>query len=227
MKTRGKRYQEMAKKIEPKKSYEIDEAVTALKSLEPRKFDQTVELAIRLGIDPKRSDQIVRGSVSLPKGIGKSRRVIVFASGDEAKIAQEAGADEVGAEELIKKISGGWQDFDVAITVPNMMRVVGKLGKILGPQGKMPSPKAGTVTQDIATAVKEFKAGKIEFRNDASGNLHAPVGKLSFKPEDLKQNIEYFVEYIKSARPSSVKGAFIHNMTLSASMAPGLRLKVR
>lgn len=233
MKRHSKRYQRVKAKIGQSaeqsgqtQTYPIEDAVTLLKGLDPIKFDQTVEVAINLGIDPKKSDQIVRGSVSLPHGIGKTRKVIVFAAGDEAKLAREAGADEVGGEELVKRVTEGWTDFDIAIAVPYMMKFVGKLGKILGPQGKMPSPKTGTVTQEVAQVVKEYKAGKIEYRADTGGVVHAPVGKLSFRADALKENIEVFLEHLKSNRPSGAKGAFIRKVALSATMSPGLTLKI-
>lgn len=231
MKKMNKRAKKVAEKITaaggPEKIYEIDEAVQTLKSLPPVKFDQTVELSINLGVDPKKTEQLIRGAVSLPHGIGKSRKVIVFASGDEAKAARDAGADEVGQDDLIKKVSDGWTDFDVAIAPPNMMKTVSKLGKVLGPQGKMPSPKNGTVTDNIGNAVKEFKAGKVEFRADAGAVVHAPVGKLSFSPQNLKENIQSFLDYIQAQRPSSAKGVFIKKITLSATMSPGFQLKIK
>jgi len=204
----------------------IAEAVALLKKFDNTKFDQSVEVALRLGIDPKQADQIVRGSVSLPKGVGKDVRVIAFCSGDTVDEAKAAGAIEAGAEDLAKKVEGGWTDFDVAIAAPDMMRYVGKLGRILGPQGKMPSPKSGTVTEDVARAVREFMAGRIEYRTDATGNLHAPVGKLDFPEEDLKENIEAFISHISAARPAAVKGTFIKTATLCSTMSPGIRLAV-
>ncbi|MFA5794866.1 MAG: 50S ribosomal protein L1 [Candidatus Brocadiia bacterium] len=234
MKKLSKRLKKIAEMVKTKttpenqgKGFELAEAIGILKSQVPTKFDQSVQLAVRLGIDTKKGDQLVRGSISLPHGIGKSRKVIVFAAGEEAKQARDAGADEVGVEELVKKIEGGWSDFDIAIAHPSMMRVVGKLGKVLGPQGKMPSPKTGTVTEEISFAVKEFKAGKIEYRNDAYGNVHCVVGKLSFKPEAIQQNITAFLEHLKSLKPSSAKGEFIRNLTLTSTMGPGLKLFVR
>ncbi|MBI3273353.1 MAG: 50S ribosomal protein L1 [Planctomycetes bacterium] len=224
MRKRSKRYKKLAPLVDRNKRYTVDDAVAVLKRMEGPKFDQTIEIAMKLGVDPKKADQNLRGSLALPKGIGKSRKVIVFAAGEEARLATEAGADEVGADELIKKVGDGWTDFDVAIAAPNMMRTVGKLGKVLGPQGKMPSPKSGTVTEDITTAVREFKAGKIEYRVDAGGNVHAPVGKHSFAAADLKLNIESFIEHIRSSRPASAKGHFIQNISISPSMGPGLRL---
>jgi len=226
MKEHSKRYTQAKGKVKSGQLYEIEEALKLLKEMPPAKFDQTVDITVRLGIDPKKTDQTVRGAVSLPKGIGKTRKVIVFAAGEEAQVARNAGADEVGADELIKKISEGWTDFDVAIAPPYMMKTVSKLGKTLGPIGKMPSPKNGTVTENIANAVKEFKAGKVEYRADAGGVLHAPVGKLSFTVPDLKQNIEAFLDYLQSNRPSSAKGNFIRKASISATMSPGFMLKL-
>jgi len=243
MKKRSKRYQKIVaqldgvkttpsekdtlKAAEPKRYYTIPEAVNMLKALPPIKFDATVELAIRLGIDTKKSEQAMRGSMSLPKGIGKTRKVIVFAAGKEAAEARAAGADEVGLEELIKKIEGGWTDFDVAIAPPNLMKQVSKLGKILGPAGKMPSPKAGTVTDEITVAVKEFKAGKTEYRTDADGNIHMPVGRISFAPPDLEININTVIDHVKSHRPAGIKGDFIKGITISSTMGPGLAIKTK
>ncbi|MEK7309709.1 MAG: 50S ribosomal protein L1 [Planctomycetota bacterium] len=243
MRARSKRYQKIVaqlagvkttveekdaqKAAEKKRYYTVSEAVNTLKSLPPVKFDATVELAIRLGIDTKKSEQAMRGSMSLPKGIGKTRKVIVFAAGKEAAEARAAGADEVGLEELIKKIEGGWADFDVAIAPPNLMKQVSKLGKVLGPAGKMPSPKTGTVTDEITLAVKEFKAGKTEFRTDADGNIHMPVGRVSFAPPDLEININTVIEHIKSHRPAGVKGDFVRGITISSTMGPGLAIKIK
>ncbi len=226
MAKRSKRYLESRKTVDVVKKYELKEAVKLLKSFKCTKFDESVEVAIKLGIDPKQSDQLVRGSISLPKGIGKSLKVIVFASGEKADIARKAGADEVGAEELVKKVEGGWADFDVAIAASDMMRLVGKLGRVLGPQGKMPSPKSGTVTDDIEKAVKEFKAGKIEYRTDAGGNVHALVGKVSFSETDLEDNINTFVRHIINSRPASAKGIFLEKASVSSTMSPGIMLQI-
>lgn len=226
MATRSKRYRKDAERVDARKKYEIDEAVKVLKEMASTKFDPTVQVSIKLGIDPKKSDQMIRGSVALPKGIGKSRKVIVFADGNEAQAARDSGADEVGMEDLAKRIEEGWMDFDVALALPRTMRVIAKLGKVLGPQGKMPSPKSGTVTDDVKTAVREFKAGKIEFRADAQGNVQVGVGKLSFSESDLKANIEAFVEHIKSLKPSSVKGIYLQNVSVSPAMGPGITLGV-
>tara|TARA_B100001079_G_scaffold132072_1_gene113171 strand:- start:180 stop:731 length:552 start_codon:yes stop_codon:yes gene_type:complete len=179
---------------------------------------------MKLGVDPKHSDQIVRGSFSLPKGIGKEVRVVVFASGDKIELAQKAGAVEAGGDDLLKKVEGGWLDFDVAISTPDMMGKVGKLGRVLGPQGKMPSPKSGTVTNDVETAVKEFKEGKIEYRTDAGGNVHVPVGKTSFSEEDLIANLSSFIKHIVSNKPPAAKGIFVQKISISSSMSPGVRV---
>ncbi len=227
MRKRSKRYEADAKKLDADRKYELPEAVKILKTFTPTKFDSSVNIVMKLGVDPKKSEQNIRGSVSLPKGIGKPRRVIVFADGAEGEGARAAGADEVGMEELAKKIEGGWFEFDVAIAMPRTMKVISKLGKVLGPKGLMPSPKNGTVTDDVKTATREFKAGKIEFRNDSSGNVHAAIGKLSFAEGDLKANIEAFVEHIKAMRPATVKGTYIENVTVSATMSPGIALAVQ
>lgn len=220
----SKRYRANVEQLDAPAGTPVREAIAALRRQQKAKFDETVEIALKLGIDPRQSEQNVRGSLSLPKGIGKSVRVIAFAEGDQATAAQEAGADEVGGEDLAKRVEGGWMGFDVAIAAPDMMRYVGKLGRILGPQGKMPSPKSGTVTADVGSAVSEFKAGKIEFRNDDSGNLHAVLGKLSFSEDDLVVNVEAFLGHINALRPASAKGVFIQKATLSSSMGPGIQL---
>lgn len=225
MRERSKRYKKDLAKVETRE-YKLEDAVGLLKKLNTTKFDQTVEVALHLSLDAKKSDQTVRGAVALPKGIGKTRKVIVFADGEEARVAKDMGADEIGTDDLVKKITDGWTDFDIAIALPRMMKVVGKLGKVLGPQGKMPSPKSGTVTDDIKTAVKEFKAGKIEYRADAQGNLHAPVGKLSFSETDLHANVQAFIEHIIQTRPVGTKGHYIRSATVSAAMSPGLRLEI-
>jgi large subunit ribosomal protein L1 len=222
----SKRYREAAAKVEAAKAYGLDEALQILKGLPGAKFDETVEVAVRLGIDPKNPEQAIRGTVALPKGLGRTLRVIVFAEGAKAAEAQQAGADAVGGQELIDRVQGGWLDFDVAIAVPEMMRAVGRLGRVLGPRGLMPSPKSGTVTADVAAGVAEFKAGKIEYRSDASGNVHAPVGKKSFALEDLRANVEVFLEHIRQARPSSAKGRYLLGASVSTTMSPGIRLAV-
>lgn len=222
---RSKRYRAMAAKIPPE-PMELMAAIKLLKEFSGAKFDQSVETAMHLGIDAKQADQAVRGAISLPAGIGKSVRLAVFAKGDNEQKAKDAGADHVGAEDLAKRIKDGWTDFDMALATPDMMGLVGPLGRVLGPRGLMPTPKNGTVTADIATAVREFKAGKIEYRSDSSGNVHALVGKLSFTPDQLRDNITTFVHHIRNSRPSSVKGTFVRSVTISATMSPGIRVAI-
>ena len=227
MRKRSKRYAADAAKIDSQKKYAVIEAVKLVKSMATtKKLDQSLDIAVHLSIDPKRSEQSIRGSVSLPKGIGKTRRVVVFADGDEGRMATELGADAVGMDDLAKRIEAGWMEFDVAIAMPRTMRVISKLGKVLGPKGLMPSPKNGTVTDDVKTAVREFKAGKIEYRNDPAGNVQAAIGKLSFSEDDLRANVEAFIEHINSVRPATVKGTFITSATISPSMGPGVKLVV-
>jgi large subunit ribosomal protein L1 len=221
----SKRYLQAAAKVDRERLYDLKEALALIKSLPGTKFDESIEVAIHLGVDPKKSDQLVRGAVSLPKGLGKTIKVVVFADGDKAKAAREAGADEVGAAELAEKIMGGWLDFDIVITSPDMMKHVGKLGKVLGPQGKMPSPKSGTVTPDVAAAVKEFKAGKVEFRTDAGGNVQAALGKRSFSVDDLHSNVQTFLEHVSNMRPPAVKGEFFRKICVSSSMGPGVLIR--
>ena len=221
MATRSKRYTKAAAQVDRTKVYEPAAALALIQGLPHPKFDETVEVAVSLGIDPKKSDQLVRGAVSLPKGLGKKVKVVVFAEGDKAAAAKAAGAEEVGAADLAEKIAGGWMDFDVVIASPDMMKHVGKLGKVLGPQGKMPSPKSGTVTPDVGNAVREFKAGKVEFRTDAGGNVHAPVGKRSFSAEDLEANLVAFLDHVAAMRPSAVKGEFLRKVSVSTTMGPG------
>lgn len=222
----SKRYRAAVKRLDPAKVYAVTDAITLLASFEKAKFDETVDLSIKLGIDPKQPDQMLRGSFSLPKGLGRSKKVVVFASGEKAEEARQAGADEVGSDDLIKKVEGGWTDFDVAIAHPSLMAKVGKLGRVLGPQGKMPSPKSGTVADAIGKAVKEFKAGKIEFRNDDAGNLHVPVGKRSFPPEALAENIQAILDHVKNLKPAASKGEYLQRVVLSSTMSPGIRLHV-
>ena len=222
----SKRYRAAVKRLDPAKIYAVADAVTLLASFEKAKFDETVDLSIKLGIDPKQPDQALRGSFSLPRGLGRSKKVVVFASGEKAEEARQAGADEVGSDDLIKKVEGGWTDFDVAIAHPSLMAKVGKLGRVLGPQGKMPSPKSGTVADAIGKAVKEFKAGKIEFRNDDAGNLHVPVGKRSFPPEALAENIQAILDHVKNLKPAASKGEYLQHVVLSSTMSPGIRLQV-
>jgi large subunit ribosomal protein L1 len=226
MRKRSKRYAKAAALVEHGRRYALAEAIDLLQKMPAPKFDESVTLTVRLGIDARKSDQTVRGAFSLPHGIGKSVTVAVFAEGEHAEAAKAAGADFVGQQDLADKILGGWAAFDVAIAHPGMMRVVGKLGKVLGPQGKMPSPKAGTVIDAVGQAVKEFKAGKIEFRNDAGGNLHALMGKRCFDSNRLRENVEAFVEHIKTLRPSTAKGNFISGACLAATMSPGIDVAV-
>ena len=218
---RSRRYNELLAKV-PENPVPLGEAVEVLKGFGGTKFDQTIEIHMSLGIDPKQADQLVRGSIVLPHGIGKTQRVVVFAKGPAADAAKEAGADEVGEAELAKKISDGWLDFDVCIASPDMMGVVGPLGRVLGPRGLMPSPRAGTVTPDVATAVSEYKAGKVEFRNDNGGNVHAVVGRLNFSGAQIQENIEAFLAHIHSIEPSSLKGAYVKNIALAATMSPSV-----
>lgn len=228
----SKRSRALREKAASLGALELPQAVQALKSLEsglpsgvkPSKLDQTVELVVRLGIDPKHADQIVRGSIVFPHGIGKSQRVLVFCQGPNQAIAREAGADYVGAKDLADKIKEGWLDFDVAIATPDMMGVVGPLGKLLGPRGLMPSPKAGTVTQDVAAAVREYKAGKVEFRCDDTGNVHCIIGKLSFDAQKLQENGEALLNLIRQLKPSAAKGQYIRSVTLTATQLPGIRV---
>ena len=223
---RSRRYKATAQKIDRSRCYQIAEAVEMVKGLDGVRQDATVEVALVLGIDPKQSDQMVRGSVSLPKGLGKAKRVIVFAEGEAATAAKEAGAVEAGGDELVKKIQDGWLDFDVSVASPRMMPKVGRLGRLLGPKGLMPSPKTGTVTDDVVQAVTEFSAGRIEYRNDSGGNLHAPVGRAGFAAEDLVENVTAFIDHIRHVRPSGSKGTFLKKAYLCAVMSPSIPLEI-
>ncbi len=214
----------MSSKVKGKVAVPLTQAVETLKQFKARKFDQSVEIHMNLGIDPTQADQLVRGSVVLPHGIGRIQRVVVFAKGDLAKQAEAAGADAVGAEDLAKRIKEGWTEFDVCIASPDMMGVVGPLGKVLGPRGLMPSPRAGTVTTDVERVVKEYKAGKVEFRNDKGGNLHAVVGKLSFEPKKLEENISAFLAYVQSLKPNTVRGTYVKSIAICATMSPSVRV---
>jgi large subunit ribosomal protein L1 len=225
MPTISKRMKAAAKK-RPAEVMPLADAVAALKKYDGTKFDQTVDIVVRLGVDAAQADQIVRGSIVLPHGIGKQLRVAVFAKGAQAEAAKAAGADVVGEEELAQKIMGGWMDFDACIASPDMMKVVSPLGRVLGPRGLMPSPRAGTVTPDVAKTVAEYKAGKVEFRNDKAGNVHAPVGKLSFEAEKLAENVQAFVDRIMSLKPSAVKGIYVKSAHISATMSPSVRLAI-
>ncbi len=222
---RSKRYKEESKQV-TKESLSLAEAVEKVRSFKSVKFDQSIECVLHLGIDPKQADQMVRGSISLPHGIGKQKKVIAFCEDADVEAAQKAGAVEAGCDELIKKVSDGWMDFDVAMASPKVMGKVGKLGRVLGPQGKMPSPKNGTVTGDVTTAVAEFAAGKVEFRNDAGGNVHTVIGKQSFEAEKLIGNIEAFVSHIKKIKPAAAKGTYIKKLSISATMSPGVTVSI-
>lgn len=219
-----KKYAEVIKKVDREKRYDLPEGLELLPQISYAKFDETVELALRLGVDPRHADQMVRGSCVLPNGLGKTVRVLVFAKGQKEKEAQEAGADFVGAEDLIEKIQKGWLEFDSTIATPDMMGQVSKLGKILGPRGLMPNPKVGTVTFDVGKTVKEMKAGRVEFRVDKAGNLHAPVGKLSFGKERLLENINSLLETINRLKPASSKGTYVKGIAISTTMSPGVKI---
>jgi large subunit ribosomal protein L1 len=220
----GKRYAEALKQVDRNHLYEYREALELVKSQTKAKFDETVDIAFKLGLDPRHADQQVRGAVVLPHGTGKTRTVLVFAKGEKVKEAEEAGADFVGAEEIVAKIQGGWFGFDVAVATPDMMGTVGKLGKLLGPKGLMPNPKVGTVTFDIDRAVKEIKAGKVEYRLDKTGIVHAPIGKVSFDIENLIENYQALVEAITKAKPPGAKGQYVRSVTISSTMGPGIRI---
>lgn len=220
----GKKYLEARQKVNREAKYSLDEALELLKETARAKFDETVEVALRLGVDPKYPDQQVRGSVVLPHGTGKPVRVLVFAKGEKEKEAQEAGADFTGGEDLVARIQGGWLEFDKAVATPDMMGAVGKIGKILGPRGLMPNPKVGTVTFDVARAVRDLKGGKVEFKVDKTGTLHAGIGKVSFGKEKIRENFMTFFEAIMKAKPSAAKGAYIRTLALSTTMGVGIRL---
>ena len=220
----SKRYSNNYEKINRDKEYSLDEAVELLTSFSPPKFDESIEVAINLGVDPKHADQIVRGTVALPNGIGKDIKVLVFAKDDLAEEAEKAGADFVGADDMIEKVKGGWTGMDVVVSAPDMMAEVGKLGKILGPRGLMPNPKTGTVTMDIAKAVTEVKAGKIEFRVEKNGIIHNSIGKLSFSKEKIVENARVFIDAILKARPQAAKGIYMKKVTLTSTMGPGIKL---
>jgi len=224
MRTRGKKYAAARAQIAPDRCYTIEEAVPLVQKVKYVKFDETVELSLRLGVDPKHADQMVRGTVVLPHGLGKSKRVLAIAGGEKQKEAQDAGADVVGGEEMVEKIQGGFMDFDAVVATPDMMRAVGKLGKVLGPRGLMPNPKTGTVSVEIGKAVKEIKAGKVEFRVDKTGIIHAPVGKMSFAANALIGNAHALVDSIVKAKPAAAKGKYLRSVTLSSTMGPGVRI---
>lgn len=222
----GKRYRNDTQTVEETKLYPLPEAVEKLKGFKPAKFDQSIDMCVHLGIDPKQADQALRGSVALPHGVGKSKRVIAFCGADKVEAAKANGAVEAGGDELVKKVEGGWMDFDVAVASPDMMRLVSRLGKVLGPKGLMPSPKAGTVTPDVATAVREYAAGKVEYRNDAGGNVHAAIGKLSFPAAKIQENAQAFLDEVLRRKPTTSKGQYIKKVSLSGTMTPGVLVSV-
>jgi large subunit ribosomal protein L1 len=224
MPKRGKKYQEAAKLIDAEALYEVNEAIELVKKTATAKFDETVDVAVRLGVDPRKQDQNVRGVVVLPHGTGKTKRVLVFAKGDKAKEAEAAGADYVGDQDLINRIQQGWFDFDVCVATPDMMSEVGKLGRLLGGKGLMPNPKAGTVTFDVAKAVQEIKAGKIEYRLDKAGQIHAPIGKVSFDAEKLQENFHALIDALNRAKPAAAKGVYLKNVAVSSTMGPSVRV---
>ena len=220
----GKRYKAALSQIDRRAQYSIEDAITLLKDMPAPKFDQTVEMSVRLGVDPRQADQQIRGTVMLPHGLGKTIHVVVFAKGEQAAAAESAGADLVGADDLAERINGGWTDFDVAIAAPDMMSVVGRLGRILGPRGLMPNPKSGTVTPNVARAVAEAKAGRVEYRVDRNGNVNAPVGRISFDEDRLVENARTLFDTILRARPSSAKGQYVRSVTLATTIGPGVRI---
>ncbi|HSW09558.1 MAG TPA: 50S ribosomal protein L1 [Bacillota bacterium] len=220
----GKRHTDALKQVDRQKLYEAPEAVALLRKISHTKFDETVEVAVRLGVDPRHADQMVRGTVVLPHGTGRTVRVLVFAKGDKAKEAEAAGADFVGADDIVTRVQGGWTDFDVAVATPDLMGVVGKLGRILGPRGLMPNPKTGTVTFEVTQAVREIKAGKIEYRTEKAGIVHAPIGKMSFTDERLVENLRVLVDALLKARPAGAKGQYLKGVSISSTMGPGIKL---
>jgi large subunit ribosomal protein L1 len=217
----GKNYTKAAAARE-KRLYRLDEAVPLLKRIAYAKFDETVEVSMKLGVDPKHADQMVRGTVVLPYGLGKSKRVVAIASGEKVKEARDAGADEVGGDDIVERIAGGWMDFDAVVATPDMMRSVGKLGKVLGPRGLMPNPKTGTVTFEVAKAIREIKAGKVEFRVDKTGIIHAPCGKIRFEEKNLYENAKALIEAVIRAKPASSKGKYVKSISISSTMSPGI-----
>jgi len=224
LKKRGKNYQEAAKLVDRSKQYDIAEAITLLKQASKAKFDETVEVAYRLGVDPKKAEENIRGAVVLPHGTGKTQRVLVFAKGDKVKEAEAAGADYIGDADVVAKINDGWFDFDVIVATPDMMAEVGKLGRVLGPKGLMPNPKTGTVTFEVEKAVNDIKAGKVEYRVDKSSNLHVPIGKVSFEDDKLVENFKTIMETIVKAKPQSSKGTYVQNVVVTSTMGPGIKI---
>ena len=224
MKKHGKKYRAAAEKIEDGRKYDLDSGVAKVKEIAFAKFDETVELTVWLGVDPRKADQLVRGTIVLPHGLGKSKTVLVIAQGDKLREAEEAGADIVGGEDLVTRIKGGWTDFDAVIATPDMMRLVGQLGKVLGPRGLMPNPKTGTVTPDVTTAVKETKAGKVEYRVDKTGVIHVGVGKVSFDADKLRENAKALLDAVVKAKPATAKGKYVKKVNLASTMSPGVLL---
>jgi large subunit ribosomal protein L1 len=224
MKQHGKKYRAALEKIEPGRKYNLETAITKIKEIAFAKFDETVELTVWLGVDPRKADQLVRGTIVLPHGLGKSKTVLVIAQGDKLREAEEAGADIVGGEDVVNRIKGGWTEFDAVIATPDMMRLVGALGKILGPRGLMPNPKTGTVTFDVTTAIKETKAGKVEYRVDKTGVIHVGVGKVSFEPDKLRDNTKALLDAVVKAKPATAKGKYVKKVNLAATMSPGVLL---
>lgn len=224
MAKRGKKYLEAVKLIDRDQAYQVEEALELVKKASVAKFDETVEVAVRLGVDPKKADQQIRGAVVLPNGTGKTQRVLVFAKGEKAKEAEVAGADYVGDEDYINKISQGWFDFDVIVATPDMMAQVGKLGRVLGPKGLMPNPKTGTVTFEVEKAVNDIKAGKVEYRVDKAGNIHVPIGKVSFDTAKLAENFETIIDTLVKAKPAAAKGTYLKNIAVSSTMGPGVKV---
>lgn len=222
----SKRYSEAIKELDLNKVFDPSDAIATVKKAATAKFDETVEVAVRLGVDPKKADQQIRGAVVLPHGTGKVQRVLVFAKGEKAKEAEAAGADYVGDEDYINKIQQGWFEFDVVVATPDMMGSVGKLGRVLGPKGLMPNPKTGTVTFDVARAVNEIKAGKIEYRVDKAGNIHAPIGKVSFEDQKLLDNLHTVIETLIKVKPAAAKGQYVRNITVSSTMGPGVKINL-
>ena len=220
----GKKFRAALEKIEPNRKYNLDEGLAKVKEIAFAKFDETIELTMWLGVDPRKADQLVRGTVVLPHGLGKSKRVLVIAQGDKIREAEEAGADFVGGEDMVERIKGGWLDFDAVIATPDMMRLVGGLGKVLGPRGLMPNPKTGTVTPDVTTAVRETKAGKVEYRVDKTGVIHVGIGKVSFEPQLLRENAETLLNAVVRAKPSTANGKYVKKVNLAATMSPGVLL---